>query len=92
METNLIMMSGILLVFGYLVGVKKMTWLLAGYNEKRVVDKMKLSRLVGSTMAILGAVLLVCGFVGVPKPDYFIMAAIAIILLQVVYVNMKLVE
>lgn len=92
METNLIIISVILLVFGYLVGVKRMTWLLAGYNEKRVVDKMKLSRLVGGTMAILGIILLVCGFFGVPKPDYFIMAAIAIILIQVVYVNMKLVE
>lgn len=92
METNLIIISVIFLVFGYLVGVKKMTWLLAGYNEKRVEDKTTLSRLVGSTMAILGGVLLVCGVVGVPKPEYFIMAAIAIILLQVVYVNMKLVE
>lgn len=92
METNLIIISGIFLVLGYLVGVKKMTWLLAGYNERRVEDKTKLSRLVGSTLAILGVVLLVCGFIDVSKPDYFIMAAIAIILMQIVYVNMKLVE
>ncbi|MEO4055645.1 DUF3784 domain-containing protein [Solibacillus sp. CAU 1738] len=92
METNLIIISAIFLVFGFLVGVKKMTWLLAGFNEKRVTDKTKLSRLVGSTMAILGAVLLVCGLVGVANPDYFIMASIGIILLQIIYVNMKLVE
>ncbi|MEG0385981.1 MAG: DUF3784 domain-containing protein [Solibacillus sp.] len=92
MDTNLIIISGIFLMFGYLIGVKKMTWLLAGFNEKRVMDKTKLSRLVGSTTAILGIILLGCGLIGVPNPEYIIMACTAILLLEVVYVNMKLVE
>ena len=54
MEINLVIIGFVFLVFGFLVGVKKLTWLLAGYNEKRVKDKNKLARLVGSTFALLG--------------------------------------
>lgn len=92
MDTNLLIIGGIFLAFGYLVGVKKMTWLLAGYNEKRVKDKTKLAHLTGSTLAILGGILLSCGLIGTPNPDYIIMAVIGIILLEIVYVNMKLIE
>lgn len=92
MDTNLIIIGGIFLAFGYLVGVKKMTWLLAGFNEKRVTDKTKLSHLAGSTMAILGVILLGCGFIGLPNPEYIIMAVTAVLLLEIVYVNMKLVD
>jgi len=92
MEINLVIIGAVFLVFGYLVGVKKRTWLLAGYNEKRVKDKLKLARLVGSTMAILGILLLICGLIGVKQTEYLIMFAVAILLMEVVYVNAKMVE
>ncbi|HWI49404.1 MAG TPA: DUF3784 domain-containing protein [Rummeliibacillus sp.] len=92
MEMNLVIIGAVFLVFGYLVGVKKQTWLLAGYNEKRVKDKFKLARLVGSTMAILGMLLLICGLIGIKQTEYLIMFAVAILLMEVVYVNAKMVE
>ncbi|MGE7925795.1 DUF3784 domain-containing protein [Viridibacillus arvi] len=47
--------------------VKKLTWLLAGYNEKRVKDKNKLALLVGGTFALLGIGTLISRFVGENK-------------------------
>lgn len=92
MEINLVIIGAVFLVFGYLVGVKKLTWLLAGYNEKKVKDKNKLARLVGITLALLGAVLLISGIAGVKETEYIIMSAVAILLIEVVYVNTKMVE
>jgi len=92
MEINLVIIGGVFLVFGYLVGVKKLTWLLAGYNEKRVKNKNKLARLVGITLALLGVVLLISGFAGVKETEYIIMSSVAILLIEVVYVNAKMVE
>ncbi|PES32059.1 DUF3784 domain-containing protein [Bacillus cereus] len=31
----------------YFIGVKQYTWLLSGFNERRVPDKVKLSKIVG---------------------------------------------
>ena len=82
----------IFLVMGFLVGVKKFTWLLAGYNEKRIKDKEKLARLVGGTFALIGAVLLICGIAGVQQVEMLVMGAVVIIIVEVVYVNARLVE
>ncbi|PQZ57018.1 MULTISPECIES: DUF3784 domain-containing protein [Bacillus] len=46
----------------YFIGVKQYTWLLSGYNERRVSDKVKLSKIVGlynlsaGVLATLGSV------------------------------------
>ena len=88
---NLIVMGFVFLLIGYLVGVKKITWLLAGYNEKRVKDKKKLAILVGGTFAILGIGLLMFGFIGFKQAETIMMVAVGVILLEVVYVNAKMV-
>ena len=77
---------------GYLVGVKKLTWLLSGFNEKRVKDKVKLAHLVGRTEMILGGILIIGGFVGVNYAEYLVMFSVAVILGLVLYVNIKMVE
>lgn len=92
MEINLVLIGAIFLVLSYLVGVKKLTWLLAGYNEKKVKDKNKLARLVGITLALLGAVLLISGIAGVKEAEYIMMSVVAILLIEVVYVNAKMVK
>ena len=89
---NLIVMGFVFLLIGYLVGVKKITWLLAGYNEKRVKDKKKLAILVGGTFAILGIGLLMFGFIGFKQAETIMMVTVGVILLEVVYVNAKMVE
>lgn len=92
MDINLVIIGVVFLVLSYLVGVKKQTWLLAGYNEKRVKEKNKLARLVGITMALLGVVLMISGLTGMKETEYLIMSVVAIILIEVVYVNTKMVE
>ncbi|WP_339176092.1 DUF3784 domain-containing protein [Solibacillus sp. FSL R5-0691] len=92
MEMNLVIIGVIFLVLGYLVGVKKLTWLLAGYNEKRVKDKNKLAVLVGGTFALLGIGIVISGFAGVQQAETVMFVAIGIILLELVYVNAKMVE
>ena len=89
---NLIVVGLIFLLIGYLVGVRKLTWLLAGYNEKRVKDKKKLVNLVGGTFAFLGIGLLIFGFIGFERYDTIMTVAIGVILLEVVYVNLMMVE
>lgn len=89
---NLIVVGFIFVLFGYLVGVKKLTWLLAGYNEKRVKNKKKLAILVGGTFAILGIGLLIFGFIGFKQAETIMMVAVGVILIEVVYVNAKMVH
>ena len=92
LEINLIVMGAVFVAIGYLVGVKKLTWLLAGYNEKRVNNKKKLAVLVGVTFAVLGLGLLIFGLIGFEQAETIMMVAVGIILLEVVYVNAKMVE
>ncbi|MEK4029313.1 MULTISPECIES: DUF3784 domain-containing protein [Bacillaceae] len=92
MDINLIVIGIIFLVLGYLVGVKKMTWLLSGFNEKRVKDKTKLAKIVGRTEVILGCIMILGGLVGVKPPGYLVTFCVLVILGLVVYVNAKMVE
>ena len=55
-------------------------------------DKKKLANLVGGTFALLGILLLVFGFIGFEKNETIMMVAVGIILLEVVFVNAKMVE
>lgn len=92
MEMSLVMIGLLLIVMGYLVGVKKMVWLLAGYNQKRVTDKRKLTNLVGGTFALLGIGLLISGLTGIQDVETMMMVAVGIILLEIVYVNIRMVK
>lgn len=92
MDTNLLIFGALFLIIGYLVGVKKQTWLLSGFNEKRVKDKGKLARLVGIATVVLGAVLIIGGIVGVKPVEYLVMFVVIVMLSLVVFVNAKMVE
>lgn len=92
MELSLVFMGLVFVVMGLLVGVKKMVWLVAGYNHKRVADKEKLARLVGGTFGVLGIGLVVSGMFPFADAQTVIMVAVALILAEVAYVNLKMVE
>lgn len=47
MNVGLFIIGMALLIVSYLVGVKKQTWLLAGFNEKIVENKSLLGTIVG---------------------------------------------
>lgn len=92
MENTLIGIGFLFIFLGYLVAIKKMTWLLSGYNEKRVKNKNKLAHLVGGTYLLLGTILLIFGIVGFEKIDFLIISSVVIILIELVYVNIKMVD
>lgn len=92
MDTNLLIFGVIFLIIGYLVGVKKQTWLLSGFNEKRVKDKAKLARLVGGTTVMLGGLLIVCGVLGVKSAEYLAIFVVVVMLSLVIFVNANMVE
>ncbi|MEC0668453.1 DUF3784 domain-containing protein [Priestia flexa] len=82
----------ILFVLAFLVGVKKQTWLLSGYNQSRVKDKDKLAKIVGSYSLIMGFVMLVGAFID--HPDTQILFPIMVIGYVIIlgYVNTRMVE
>jgi hypothetical protein len=63
MNIEFLIIGGILLMIGYLIGVKKMTGLLTGFKEKSVSDKNKLSLLAGGFIGIMGVLFLAAGIV-----------------------------
>ncbi|MEM5568997.1 DUF3784 domain-containing protein [Aerococcus viridans] len=92
MNVEFLVIGVILLVFSYLVGIKKLTWLLAGYNEKRVNNKTKLAKLVGITYFILGLVMILNGVFNVKALEYLVILGVVIVVMEVFYVNIKLVR
>ncbi|WJH35908.1 DUF3784 domain-containing protein [Paenibacillus sp. CC-CFT747] len=62
MNMDLLFLAVVLIVLAYVVGIKKQTWLLSGYNRKRVRDQDKLAKLAGSYNLIAGLVLLGSAF------------------------------
>ncbi|MGN7117056.1 DUF3784 domain-containing protein [Lysinibacillus odysseyi] len=92
MNINLIIIGLLILAIGYFVGVKKMTWLLSGFNERRVKDKERLANLVGGTQILMGAILIIGGLVGVQPEEYLVIACVVILLGLLIYVNSKMVE
>ncbi|MDF1999067.1 DUF3784 domain-containing protein [Peribacillus simplex] len=92
MNQLLIITSIILFLLAYLVGVKKQTWLLSGYNQKRVRDQNKLARLVGSYSLVIGMVMFGGSFID--HPDTQVLFPIMIIgyVILLGYVNTRMVE
>lgn len=92
MTKELIILGSFLLLSGYLIAIKKAVWILAGYNEKRIADKDKLAKLVGLTYAILGGILLLSGIIGFPFAEPLAIAALAVIIIQIIYIQIKMVK
>ena len=92
MNTEFLIIGLMLVVLSYLVGIKKFTWLLAGYNEKRVNDKTKLAKLVGLTYFILGVTMMINGIFNIKALEYLVFLGLIIVIMEVFYVNIKLVR
>ncbi|GAA3727422.1 DUF3784 domain-containing protein [Salinicoccus jeotgali] len=93
MNLYLIAASIVLFLVAFLIGVKKQTWLLSGFNQKRVKNQDKLSKIVGFYSLIIGIVMLAGGIINYPNSEtmlFLIMAMGFIALLG--YVNTKMVE
>ncbi|WP_428911674.1 DUF3784 domain-containing protein [Niallia sp. Krafla_26] len=93
MNQPLLITAIVLFVLAFLIGIKKQTWILSGFNQKRVKEQDKLAKIVGSYSLMIGIVMLVGGFLNYPNSEkilFSIMIIGYIILLG--YVNTKMVE
>lgn len=92
MNLDLLMIGGILLILAFLIGVKKNTWLLSGFNEKRVSDKNKLSILVGGFNGIMSVLFLFAGILSFHSPQSLLIILLAGNILLIAYVNARMVD
>lgn len=92
MNTDFLIIGGVLLVLGYLVGIQKKTWLLAGFNEKRVTDKNKLAALAGGYTGVMGILFLIAGILSFEFVQGLFMALLVGYISLIVFVNVKMVE
>lgn len=93
MNQPLVIAAIVLFILAFFIGVKKQTWILSGFNQKRVKEQDKLAKLVGYFSFIIGIVMLIGGFINYPNSEkiLFPMMLIGYVIL-LGYVNIKMVE
>lgn len=92
MTLELVIVGAILMVLGVMVGFMKQTWLLSGFNEKRVEEKDKLARLVGFPTLAIGLIFVNAGMLGVENPSSLFAGLVVVMIALVIYVNIKMVK
>lgn len=80
MNVNLLFLGSILLLFGYLIGVKQRIELLTFLRNKSVKDIKKVADIMGGAQLILEAILVTIGGIGF-KNDPMVIVFVLIILL-----------
>lgn len=91
MNWVLLGVGALVLVYGAMVGILKQTHLLKGFNEARVENKQRLAQIVGYPLIVIGLVFVNAAMLQVKDPVPLISGLIAVIVAQIVYVNMSLV-
>ena len=94
MDVGLFIIGVALLIVSYLVGVKKQTWLLAGFNEKMVENKSLLGTITGLLFFLpLGLLIIILSLVNFAKEGTVIVAAMVILFgIVAVLINRKLLD
>ncbi|PFG12206.1 DUF3784 domain-containing protein [Bacillus sp. es.036] len=94
MDVGLFIIGVALLIVSYLVGVKKQTWLLAGFNEKMVKNKSLLGTFVGLLFFVpLGLLTIILSVVDFANEGTIIVVAMVILFgIVAVLINRKLLE
>ncbi|WP_240378014.1 DUF3784 domain-containing protein [Bacillus piscicola] len=93
MNQLLIIAAIVLFVIAYLIGVKKQTWILSGFNQNRVKEQDKLAKIVGSYSLLIGLVMLAGGLINYPSSEKILFAVMVIgYLILLGYVNTRMVE
>lgn len=92
MNTDLVIVGGVLLLMGFLVGVMKQTWLLTGFNEKRVSNKDRLAKLVGGFEGIMGVIFIIAGFFSFQSVTILVAILLIGLFGLIIYSNVMLVD
>lgn len=89
MNVNLLIIGLVLLLFGYLIGVKQRIELLTFVRNKNVKDKKKVADILGGSQIVLGAILVTLGGIGFENDPMLIVFVLTILLILSVYVVRK---
>ncbi|HDR4695591.1 DUF3784 domain-containing protein [Bacillus cereus] len=76
----------------YFIGVKQYTWLLSEFNERRVPDKVKLSKIVGLYNLIAGVIATIGSVFTTPNVTIVIPIIIIGHFIIAAYVNTRMVQ
>ncbi|MCX2824369.1 DUF3784 domain-containing protein [Bacillus pseudomycoides] len=76
----------------YFVGVKQYTWLLSGFNEKRVQDKQKLANMVGLYNLAAGVIAAIGSVFTTPNIQIIVPIIIVGHVVLAAYVNTRMVH
>ena len=92
MNVNLMIIGVLLIVFGYLVGVKQKIELITFLKNRRVSNRGKVANLMGGSQLILGAILITFGALGFQHDPVAIVVVLIVLLMISVYVVRYYVE
>ncbi|MCM3634957.1 DUF3784 domain-containing protein [Paenibacillus camelliae] len=92
MENNLWIVGLVFIVLGLIIGVGKQTWLLAGFNEKRVKNKTLLANLVGGYITVIGILFLISSFYTFLSEQILVGALVIGLFILIIFTNIKLVD
>lgn len=81
-----------LILVSYLVGVKKQTWLLAGFNEKNINNKSLLGKITGGIFFLpLGLLVIIHSFIEYPYEVIVLLISMLVLLtITYIFINRKL--
>lgn len=92
MDYKVMFLALVFLLLSYVIGVKKQTHFLTGFNQQRVRDKKKLGEIVGTYSFAVSVVLIVSGFIRILSQQIIMPFVVVGYLILIVYVNTKMVE
>lgn len=89
LNVNLLIIGVILLLLGYLIGVKQRIELLTFVRNKYITDKKKVADIMGGAQILLGAVFITLGGIGFKNDPMVIVLGLIILLILSIYVFRK---
>lgn len=89
MNVNLLIIGVLLLILGYIIGVKERIEFLTFTRNRYIKDKKKVINIMGTTHILSGAYLITFGLVGFENDPLIIIPVIMIILIISIYVIRK---
>jgi hypothetical protein len=92
MNNTLLITAAVLLILAFLIGVKKQTWILSGFNQRRVHDQDRLAKLVGSYTFIMGLAMFFGAFIDHPNTQILFPVMVIGYVILLGYVNTKMVK
>lgn len=94
MDYGLLVIGLALVLVSYLVGVRKQTWLLAGFNEKVIKNKSLLGTVTGLFFFLpLGLIVIINGLIDYPYEGTILVVVMLTLLTGVyVFINRRLMD